>query len=86
MAVEWDPALFVNLVLSIVIVVLGAFSYKKSGSALPLYIAAAFGLFAISHAATLAGLKDPLTVPLLTHPDRGVSPRCLCPGPVPPSG
>lgn len=32
---------------------------------LPVFIGAAFGLFGISHAATLAGLKVPLTVPLI---------------------
>ncbi len=65
MAFEWDPINFVNLVLCIVIVCLGAFCYRKSREHLPLLVAAAFGLFGISHAATLAGLQIPLTVPLI---------------------
>lgn len=65
MAIEWDPVLFVNLVLCIIIVVLGLLLYRKSHEPLPLYIAAAFGLFGISHAATLLGFKVPLTLPLI---------------------
>jgi hypothetical protein len=65
MAFQWDPVLFVNLVLCIVIVLLGLIIYRKSREKLPLYIAAAFGLFGISHAANLAGLGAGLTVPLI---------------------
>lgn len=65
MAIEWDPILFVNLVLCIGIVLLGILCYRKSHEPLPLYIAAAFGLFGISHAATLLGFKVPLTLPLI---------------------
>ncbi len=65
MTFEWDPILFINLVLCIIIVVLGYLCSVKTGENLPLYIAAAFGLFGISHAATLAGLKNPLTIPLI---------------------
>jgi CHASE2 domain-containing sensor protein len=64
-AFEWDPILFVNLVLCIVIVILGYLCYKKSGETLPLYIGGAFGLFGISHATTLMGFKVPLTIPLI---------------------
>lgn len=65
MLVEWDPIIFVNLILCIIIVVMGYLSYHKSGDHLPLYIAAAFGLFGVSHAATLFGLKNLLTIPLI---------------------
>ena len=65
MAVEWDPIIFINLILCIIIVVLGYRIFKKSGEKLPLYIGIAFGLFGVSHAATLAGLKVPLTLPLI---------------------
>jgi len=63
MAFQWDPVVFVNLVMCIVIVLLGLIIYRKSREMLPLYIAAAFGLFGISHAANLAGLV--FTVPLI---------------------
>src|SRR4030042_6241579 len=65
MAIEWDPILFVNLVLCIIIVLLGSLCYRRSRESLPLFIAAAFGLFGISHAATLLGFKGPLTIPLI---------------------
>lgn len=64
-AFEWDPILFVNLVLCIIIVVLGVLCYFRSKETLPLFIGAAFGLFGISHAATLLGFKTELTVPLI---------------------
>ena len=63
MPFQWDPVVFINLILCIVIVILGLVIYRKSGEELPLYIAAAFGLFGISHAATLTGLLS--TVPLI---------------------
>ena len=65
MALEWDPVTFINLVLCIVIVILAGLCFKKCRDNLPLYIGGAFGLFGISHAATLAGLKVPLTIPLI---------------------
>jgi CHASE2 domain-containing sensor protein len=65
MAIEWDPIIFINLVLCIIIVVLGILLFRKSGEKLPLYVGIAFGLFGISHAATLAGFKIPLTLPLI---------------------
>lgn len=65
MPIEWDPILFVNLILCIIIVILGYLSYHKSHNHLPLYVAAAFGLFGISHAATLLGFKTILTLPLI---------------------
>lgn len=65
MAIEWDPILFVNLGLCIIIVLLGILCYRRSHESLPLFIAAAFGLFGVSHAATLLGYKVPLTLPLI---------------------
>jgi hypothetical protein len=65
MAIEWDPILFVNLVLCIIIVMLGILCYRRSHESLPLFIGAAFGLFGVSHAATLLGFKVPLTFPLI---------------------
>lgn len=65
MAIEWDPILFVNLVLCIIIVLLGILCYKRSHESLPLFISAAFGLFGVSHAVTLLGFKVPLTLPLI---------------------
>jgi len=61
----YDPILLMNLILCIIILVLGIVCTKRSGESLPVYIGAAFGLFGISHAATLLGLKDSLTIPLI---------------------
>ncbi|MFC2066313.1 hypothetical protein ACFLUO_04530 [Chloroflexota bacterium] len=60
-----DPIYITNLVLCAVILILGYLGYKKSEDRLPLYIGIAFGLFGVSHLATLLGLKDTLTVLLL---------------------
>jgi len=65
MTIEWDPIIFINLVLCIIILVLGYLIFKKSGEKLPLYVGIAFGLFGVSHAAMLAGLKVPLTLLLI---------------------
>ena len=65
MQIEWDPIIFVNLILCIIIVIMGYLSYHKSRNHLPLYVATAFGLFGISHAAILLGLKNILTLPLI---------------------
>jgi hypothetical protein len=52
-----DPIYIVNLILCIIIVTLGIFIYLKKGDLVPIYIGIAFGLFGISHAATILGLK-----------------------------
>jgi len=65
MMLEWDPITFINLVLCVIIVILGLLCYRKSREHLPLFIGAAFGLFGLSHAATLAGLKNDLTLLLI---------------------
>ena len=57
----WDPIYGVNLVLCVVILILGVWGYtKKKGDLVPLSIGVAFGLFGISHLATLFDLKDDL--------------------------
>jgi hypothetical protein len=65
MAIEWDPIIFFNLLLCIIILLLGYIIFKKSGEKLPLYVGIAFGLFGVSHAASLAGFKVSLTLPLI---------------------
>ena len=58
MGIVWDPVTTVNLVLCIIILVFGIVGYRRSGEAFPLYIGIAFGLFGLSHLATLLGWKD----------------------------
>jgi len=61
----WDPIYAVNLVLCIVILIFGVIGYRRSKNPIPLYIGIAFGLFGLSHLATLLGLKDALEIVLV---------------------
>ncbi|MGA2789550.1 MAG: hypothetical protein ABSF00_02145 [Candidatus Bathyarchaeia archaeon] len=61
----FDPITVVNFVLSIIIFVLGFALYGRKKNVMTLYIGIAFGLFAISHLATLLDLAATLTVPLI---------------------
>ena len=65
MQLSWDTMTFINLVLSIVILVFGILGYQRSKSQVVLYVGIAFGLFALSHLATLLGLKDSLNLVLI---------------------
>lgn len=60
MAFIWDPITAVNLVLSVIILVLGYWGYKKSNDKVSLYVGIAFGLFGVSHIATLLDFKQNL--------------------------
>ena len=60
MALLLDPIYIINLVLCIIILSLGIFGYRKKGNTIPLIIGIAFGLFGISHLATILDLKDAL--------------------------
>jgi len=61
----WDPIYTVNLILCIIILIFGILAKKKAGTPFPLYIGIAFGLFGLSHLATLLGLKADLKIPLI---------------------
>jgi hypothetical protein len=58
----WDPIYAVNLILCVVILIFGVAGYRRSKSAFPLYIGVAFGLFGLSHLATLLGLQKTMEV------------------------
>ena len=60
MALVLDPLYIVNLTLCIIILVLGVFGYRKKGNPVQLYVGIAFGLFGVSHLATILGLKTDL--------------------------
>ncbi len=51
-----NPVVVVNLVLTILIMLLGYWGYRKSGRLTEALVGGAFGLFAISHLLTLFGL------------------------------
>lgn len=65
MALMLDPIYLVNLTLCIIIFILGFLGYRKGGNRIPLYVGIAFGLFGISHLATILGLKDALEAALI---------------------
>jgi uncharacterized membrane protein (UPF0136 family) len=65
MAFHWDTITFINLVLCIVILVFGIIGWQRSKNLVPLYIAIAFGLFGLSHLATLLILNTSLNVLLI---------------------
>lgn len=50
-----DTIIAVNFVMCVVILILGVMAYSKKKVAMPLLIGIAFGLFAVSHLATLLG-------------------------------
>lgn len=50
-----DPTVLLNFVFALIIVILGLWVFKAKKLILALYIALAFGLFAISHLAMLLG-------------------------------
>jgi hypothetical protein len=60
MVFAWDTTLVINLVLCIVILALGITGWRRSRNLALLYIGIAFGLFGLSHLATLLSLKDAL--------------------------
>ena len=55
----------VNLILCVVILIFGLMGWRRSGKDFPLYIGIAFGLFGLSHLATLLGLAAQLKVLLI---------------------
>jgi uncharacterized membrane protein (UPF0136 family) len=61
----WDTLTFVNLVLCIVILVFGIISYQRMKSQVTLYVGIAFGLFGLSHLATLLSLNTTLNIELI---------------------
>lgn len=61
-----DPIYTVNLFFCTAILVLGYWGYRKrSGDKTTLFIGIAFGLFGVSHLATLLGLRSVLSSALL---------------------
>ena len=65
MQFSWDTMTFINLILCIVIVLFGILGYQRSKSWVALYVGIAFGLFGLSHLATLLGLKESLGTVLI---------------------
>jgi len=65
MALLLEPIYVVNLTLCIIIFILGVLGYKHKHNKTPLYVGIAFGLFGVSHLATILGLKTDLEAVLI---------------------
>ncbi len=65
MQFSWDTMTFVNLILCVVILIFGILGYQRSKSQVVLFVGLAFGLFGLTHLATLLGLKDSLNTILI---------------------
>jgi len=57
MVFVWNTITVINLVLCIFILVFGIMGWQRSKNPVPLYIGIAFGLFGLSHLATLLSLS-----------------------------
>ncbi len=65
MQFTWNTMTFINLILCIVILVFGIISWQRTKSRVTLYVGTAFGLFGLSHLASLLGLSTSLNVALI---------------------
>ena len=65
MQFAWDTLTFINLLLCIVILIFGIISWQRTKSRVTLYVGIAFGLFGLSHLATLFGLSASLKTVLI---------------------
>jgi uncharacterized membrane protein (UPF0136 family) len=65
MQFHWDTLTFINLILCIVILIFGIISYQRTKSRVTLYVGTAFGLFGLTHLATLLGLSVALNVVII---------------------
>ena len=65
MQLNLDPLILVNLILCIVILVFGIISWQRKKSQIALLVGIAFGLFGLSHLATLLGLNTSLSAVLI---------------------
>jgi hypothetical protein len=65
MVFVWNTTLAINLVLCIFITAFGVIGWQRSKNMVPLYIGIAFGLFGLSHLATLFSLATALSSVLI---------------------
>jgi hypothetical protein len=65
MALSLELIPVTNLLFSALVVIVGLMAWHKTKKEAPLYIAAAFLLFGLSHLATILGAPETLAIPLL---------------------
>ena len=61
----WNTITFINFVFSLVIFIFGLVNWQRMKSKVVLYVAVAFGLFSLSHLASLINLNDTLNLLLI---------------------
>ena len=61
----WNTITFINFVFSLVIFIFGLVNWQRMKSKVVLYVAVAFGLFSLSHLASLFNLTDTLYLLLI---------------------
>jgi len=62
MQFTWNTLTFINLILCIAILVFGIISWQRKKSEVALYVGIAFGLFGLTHLASLLGLATALNL------------------------
>ena len=65
MQFTWNTLTFVNLILCIAILIFGIISWQRTKNRVVLYVGTAFGLFGLSHLASLLGLSTTLNIALI---------------------
>ena len=65
MAFVWEPLTGINLILCAVIFLFGLIGYRRARTSVPLLIGIAFGLFGVSHLASLLSLTELVTTELI---------------------
>jgi len=55
----------INLILCVIILIFGLMAWRRTKNPFPLYIGIAFGLFGVSHLASLLGQAAHLEAPLI---------------------
>ena len=61
----WNTITFINFVFSLVIFIFGLVNWQRMKSKVVFYVAVAFGLFSLSHLASLINLNDTLNLLLI---------------------
>jgi len=61
----WNTLMFINFVLSFALLIFGIISSQRTKSKFVLYVAIAFGLFGLTHLASLFSLNEPLNILLI---------------------
>ena len=65
MQFTWNTLTFINLILCIAILIFGIVAWQRTKNRITLFVGTAFGLFGLSHLASLLGLSNKLNILLI---------------------